>query len=153
LRRIEMAKPTDRNQVAEEGAGENPEEKKEFSVTALLDEMEGEAQDMIPEKEAKALLQDTDLSLPHEFELEILADELLGVLSTFKRATFGRRSARNIGDHQRATQMGQLERYSRLTAALMISEHKGLKAVADEMAEFRAQRAQRERAQALESEE
>ena len=124
-------------------------QEKELSVTALLDEMEGEAQDIIPEADAKTLLDKADLSLPHEFELEILADELLGTLSTYKRATFGRRAARNLGDNQRAQQMSQLERYARLTSALMLSETPGLKAVANEVASFRVLKAQRERAQIL----
>lgn len=132
---------------------ETAEGEKALSVSAMLDKLEGESSDIIPEVDAKALLDKADLSLPEGFTLEILADELLGVLSTFKRASFGRRAARNLGDNQRAEQMSKLERYSRLTAALMLSEIKGLRVVANDEAQFRALKAQKARAEALSEEE
>jgi len=128
-------------------------ETKEPSISALLDELEDESADTLPSTEAKRLLENTDLSLPQEFELEILADELLGVLGTYKRASYGRKSARNLGDTQRAQQMAQLERYSRLTAAMMMADYPGLKNIADEIATARAREAQRRRAQLLEDED
>ena len=128
------------------------DEAKEPSINALLDELEDESADTLPSTEAQRLLENTDLSLPHEFELEILADELLGVLGTYKRASYGRKSARNLGDTQRAQQMAQLERYSRLTAAMMMADYPGLKNIADEIATARAREAQRRRAQLLEDE-
>ena len=129
------------------------DEAKEPSINALLDALEGESADTLPSTEAKRLLENTDLSLSQEFELEILADELLGVLGTYKRASYGRKSARNLGDTQRAQQMAQLERYSRLTAAMMMADYPGLKNIADEIATARAREAQRRRAQLLEDED
>lgn len=125
------------------------EEVKEQTLADLLAEAEGEASDIMPEAQARKLLEEVDLTLPLEYQLEILADELVGTLGTYQRAQFGRRAARNLGDDPRATQMLKLERYSRLVAALIISEHPGVKAVADDMAQARATISKRQRRQTL----
>lgn len=125
------------------------EKTKEKSVTELLDEVEDEAKDILPEAEAKKLLTDSDLTLPSSYELDIIAEELLGALGTYKRASFGRRAARNTGDHKRATEMSALERYSRLVAALIMAEYPKAKTLAVEMGRVRAQRAKDERVRAL----
>ena len=96
-----------------------------------------------------AILAATDLTLPDAFRLEALAEEMLEHLTTYHKAKAATTSARHSGDNQRATQMFQLQAYSRLAVAIIQNENPGVKAIADQIALSRAKRVKEQRAALL----
>lgn len=98
------------------------------------------------------VLEAVDLKLPPSYELEILALELLDHLGNYHRALVGVKSARNSGDHGRADQLYKLMAFSRLAVAILQSEHPGIKVIADEIGEVRAQQAKVQREALLKTE-
>ena len=115
------------------------------ATAVLLEQAEGDAKELIPQSALDAV----DLSLPGEYRLEVMADELLGVLGTFHRAQAGRRAARNSENHKEAERLGEMVGRMRLIAAVITMDVPGVKAVADRMATYRAKRARAERDTAL----
>ena len=95
------------------------------------------------------ILKGASLSLVPSFETEVMAQELLEHLSNYHRALVGVKSARSSGDHAKADQLYRLMAYSRLAAAIIQSDHPGIKTIADEIGEVRAQQAKMQRAALL----
>ena len=119
------------------------------SISELLDAEKGEDEVGLD----PAILERVDLVLPPEFMLEAMAEELLEHTATYHKAKAANKSARNSGDHAKAEQMFRLMAYSRLAAAIIQAENPGVKAIADQIAEFRAKRIKDTRATALAKED
>ncbi len=96
-----------------------------------------------------ALLDEVDLDLPEGFTMEIMATELLEHLAQYSKAAIALKSARNSGDHPQAEKMYKLMSYSRVSAAIIQSGYPGAKAVADDIANFRAKDVKAKRAAML----
>ena len=120
-------------------------ESKPKSISELLEADRGDdLGDVSP-----AVLEKVDVRLPKDFQLEVMADELLAHLSNFHKATAAWKSARNQGDHAKAEQMFRLRSYCKLAAAIIQDEYEGVRAVAEQLAAFRVKRARAEREAAL----
>lgn len=93
-----------------------------------------------------ALLEAVDLSLPPEYEAELMATELLGHLSAFHQAKAAWQAGRSSGDHNKAEQMYRLMSYSRLAAAIIQHDFPQAKGIADIIAKAKAAQAVKARA-------
>lgn len=125
-----------------EGTAEQVEQ---FDVKALLEEMGAEAADVIPAD----IVRKADLSLPGEYRLDILAQELLSILTGYHKAEVAYRAAKNSGDRAETERLVRMTIRLRLTAALIMAENPGVKALADEFATLQAAAAKRNRAESM----
>lgn len=91
------------------------------------------------------VLDKVDLSLPQEYLIEIVAEELVGYLTNYHQYNIGYRTARASGDHQKAEQLYKQMSHSRLAAALIQSEYKGIKELADKIAGYRVETVKKSR--------
>ncbi len=78
-----------------------------------------------------------DTSLPEDYELEIMAEQLLAHLASYHQNKETYRAARNSGDQGRKTQIWNQMQFNQLTAALIQRAYPKAKARADELAMFR----------------
>ena len=90
-------------------------------------------------------LEKADLTLPPEFEADIMAAEMLAHLANYKKFAAANKAARHSGDHARAEQMYKELAFSRMAVAIIQATHPKAKVIADEIAIFRAQKAALER--------
>ncbi len=79
-----------------------------------------------------------DLSLPAEFELDIMAGQLLQHLTSYKQLYHARRAARGSGDHVQAEKLGKQMQYNQLTAAVIQRAYPKAKKLADTLAIIQA---------------
>jgi len=94
-----------------------------------------------------------DDSLPPEYELELMAGQMLEHIAAYKQARQNMRSARNAGNHSQAESFLKQMNFNRTTAAIIQSEFPKAKAIADEIARIRVKQMQTQRLQALANEE
>ena len=125
--------------------GEDTHEDRPKTMKEILD-AENKLQNEIDDVPIAAL-EDVDLGLPDEFLLDIMADELLSVISTYHRADSGWRSAKNIGDVPRQKNMWDLRNYAKVTAALIQHRYPDAKALSDSLALTQAKAKAKARAQ------
>ena len=94
-----------------------------------------------------------DLSLPQEYELEVMADQLLAHLGSYRQNWQAWRAARNTGDHANAKRLFDQMQFNKLTSAIIQASYPRAKALADELGQIRAKTARDNRKRALENEE
>ena len=94
-------------------------------------------------------LERVDLSLPQEYELEAMANEMLSHLAAYATASAAGRAARHLGDHRRAEELGRQAAFNRAAVAVMQYRYPKAKAMADEIADLQARRARKNRQAAL----
>ena len=75
-----------------------------------------------------------DLSLPEEYELDIMAQQLLAHLTSYKQNYQAWRAARNTEDHAQAQKLFNQMRYNQLTAAIIQRSYPKAKVLTDEIA-------------------
>ena len=95
----------------------------------------------IPPKALEAV----DLSLPADYENEILAMELLAHISNYRRMELARVSARNQGLHDKAEQLAKEAAYSRTIAAFIQYKYPETKVLYKVLAQREADRLQKAR--------
>jgi len=95
------------------------------------------------------ILEMTDLSLPGIYQLDIMGNELLAHLTSYHQTKAALKSARNTGDHKRSEELYKSMSFSRMAVAVIEMDNPGAKAVADEIATFRATTAVSNRRTAL----
>jgi hypothetical protein len=129
------------------------EEKKPAIIEALgTEESVGDDADKIAElidKEGNLIV---DLELPEEYQLEIMASELLNQLTLFHTFDAQWRSARGQGDSGQATKLFTQRNHHRLTAAIIQRDYPGAKPLADELAKTKTKVAKRQRKNVLSEE-
>lgn len=108
------------------------------AIKELLDQERAEGEMLAIDP---AILEGADLSLPGDYEVDLMAGELLGHLTNFKTSKAAWQAARNSGDHQKAEQMYRLMSYSRLAAAIIQHDHPAAKAITDELAKLKVTQA------------
>jgi len=91
-----------------------------------------------------------DLSLPDDYELEVMAQQLLAHITSYAQNKKAYLAAKNSGDQARRTQLWQQLQYNQLTAAIIQKSYPKAKRVADELARLQARQAQQNRARQLE---
>jgi len=91
-----------------------------------------------------------DLSLPEEYELEIMAQTLLGHITQYAQTKQAYLAAKNSGDHQKRQQLWQQMQYNQLTAAIIQKAYPKAKALVDKLATLQARQAKSNREQQLE---
>ncbi len=90
-----------------------------------------------------------DTSLPEDYELEIMAQQLLAHLTSYYQNKETYRAARNSGDQGRKTQIWNQMQFNQLTAALIQRAYPKAKALADQFAKIQAKQAATNRERAL----
>jgi hypothetical protein len=93
-----------------------------------------------------------DLELPEEYQLEIMASELLNQLTLFHTFDAQWRSARGQGDSGQASKLFTQRNHHRLTAAIIQRDYPGAKALSDELAKTKSKVAKRQRKNVLSEE-
>ncbi len=93
-----------------------------------------------------------DLSLPDEFLLEVVANQLLENLANYHTALRAAKAGRQAGEHKRAEEMWKQTQVFRLTVAFIEAEFPKAKALADELAKARARQTRDNRARLMETE-
>ena len=92
-----------------------------------------------------------DTSLPEEYELEVIAQQLLAHLTSYHQNREAYRAARNT-DQGRRTQIWNQMQFNQLTAALIQKAYPKAKALADQLATIQAKQAAVNRERMLEAE-
>lgn len=93
-----------------------------------------------------------DMSLPEQYELEVIAQQLLGHLTSYTQNGKAYVAARNSGDHAKRQQIWTQMQYNQLTAAIIQRAYPKAKALADELAVLQARQAKLNRGKQLASE-
>ncbi|MEE9158105.1 MAG: hypothetical protein V3U60_06940 [Gammaproteobacteria bacterium] len=135
--------------VSTEIPGEELEEEAVQSKT-IKELLKLEDFDDLPEI-SPAVLERADLSLPETYLIESMAEELVAHLMAYHSSKVGVRTARAQGDHSKAEQLGKQMGYSRLAAALIQDEHKGVKGIADQISAYRAQTVKDQRSKRMDA--
>ncbi len=120
-------------------------------ITSLKDALSG--QDTTEQDDAAlvaALLDDkgnlkVDTSLPAEYELEVMAKQLLDHLAAYAQNKQAWRAARNSNDHARAKSLFDQMQFNQLTAAIIQHSYPRAKALADELGKLLAKQTQANR--------
>lgn len=133
---------------------ETPEKEKYLNLQEALEKGDEEADDALLVAE---LLDDegklkVDLSLPEVYELDIMAQQLLGHITSYKQNKEAWRAARNSSDRAKAQQIFTQMRFNELTAAIIQRAYPKAKALADELALINARTTQANRKVQLEKE-
>ena len=97
-------------------------------------------------------MEKADLTLPSEYQDEVMGAELLAHITNYYQATAALKSARNMGDHARAEQLYKTVAFSRLAVAVIQHDFPNTKEIADELGKFRAKQARQQRRALLEEE-
>lgn len=116
-------------------------EEKPKTISQLLDEGKEDGEEEID----PAILDKVDLTLPKEYVLETMAEELVSHLSAYATAKTGWRTARAAGEHAKAEQFYKQMSFSRLASALIQSEYPGVKKLADKLALYRKRTVEKQR--------
>ena len=137
--------PTEETQVEETTEVKPPT----FNDILLKNEFEEENAELLKkvmDKNGKLVV---DTSLPNAFELEIMGNQLLEVISLYNSTKQAQKSARNSGDHAKADQLFKTMKDAQLLAAIIQAEFPGAKKIADEIALVRVKQAEDNREKAL----
>ena len=124
------------------------EETKPKKIADLLPKDEDELDDAellakLTDKDGKLKV---DTSLPVDFELEIMAQQVLENTTAYATTRQQWRSARNSGDNSKAQQLFKQMNYHQLTVAVLLAEFPKAKKIADEIGRARVKQAQQNRA-------
>jgi hypothetical protein len=95
-------------------------------------------------------LETVDLDLPHDYEIEILAADLLDNISAYRKSEIARRAARQQGDHPTAEKLSKQAATCRSAAALIQHEYPDTKALYKELANIRVLQFRKNRSSFLE---
>jgi hypothetical protein len=82
-----------------------------------------------------------------------MAQLLVDHLSGYHQNKQAWKSARNLGNHQRAQQLFEQMKYNQLTVAMIQSDYPGVKTIADEIMAIRAKETKERRKSILESDQ
>jgi len=94
-----------------------------------------------------------DFSMPKEFEVEIMAQQMVDHLTTYKQLKKAYIAAKNQGDHKRRGELFQQMRFSQVTVAMIQFEFPAAKEIADEIMQVRVAEVRRNRESALPDDE
>lgn len=97
------------------------------------------------EIEASMDLEGVDLTIPEEFELEVMAGLMVDNLKEYQRAIVLERAARHNLDYKRAEELAKIAVNTRTAIALIQKKHPRAKAIADQVMKLEAQRIARAR--------
>ena len=86
-----------------------------------------------------------DLDVPKEFEVEIMAEQMVDHLVLYKQSKQNWRAARNLGERSRAQQLYSQMNMSQLAIAIIQNDYPKAKQFANEIMELRARRARKNR--------
>ncbi len=122
------------------------------SILEQITETEGLKDEDAPAIDPK-ILESVDMTLPKEYEAELMASEMLAHLQNYKQAKAAYQAARNLGQHDRAEQLSKQVTFSRLAVALIQSQYPEAKAIADQLALANVKRAETTRKAMLKGED
>ncbi|MDD4984184.1 MAG: hypothetical protein PHQ43_00145 [Dehalococcoidales bacterium] len=90
-----------------------------------------------------------DMSMPDEYETEIMAALMVDHMTGYTQTKAAWRSARNTQDHKRAADLFQQMQFNRLTVAIIQAEYPGAKPIADTIMKTRTVQTAKNRDQIL----
>ena len=93
-------------------------------------------------------LDNVDLSIPGDYQAEIMALELVVHLQNYHKAVAAAKAARQAENHQEAERLQKIVLLSKMNVALIQSKHPGAKAIADTIMRDQARQAAANRARA-----
>ena len=97
----------------------------------------------------QAAMDAVDLAVPDAWLVEVMASELTDFLREYHKTVSALRSARQVGDHQKAEQLAKNEAYLRVNVALIQHKHPGAKAIAQKIMQATASQVAKQRDAAL----
>lgn len=86
-----------------------------------------------------------DLSMPENFQIDIMASQMVEHLVSYEQTRQAWKSARGSGQHKRAEDLFAQMNFNQLTIAIIQAKYPKAKGLADEMMKVRAKQAELQR--------
>lgn len=100
----------------------------------MSDEVVDNVEEVIPQEAFDSV----DLTVPLEYEVEVVAANMVNYLSEYRAAIIGLRAAKQNGDHERQSALAKAEAFYRNAVAYIQYKYPDAKAISDQIMKAQA---------------